>query len=263
MVDNSQRFTDTVEHYLRYRPSYPHEILERFIQSGLTKSSIIADLGSGTGFLSKLFLDYGCTVIGVEPNEAMRAAAQQYLKSYSSFTQIAGYAEDTTLQNSSVDFITVGTAFHWFDAIKTKIEFQRILKSNGWVFLIWNVRDIEHSELMNDYENLILKYGKNYKNSRAQEFEKTAVEQFFAPNKMHSASYPYKQLFDWQGFKGRLLSTSYTLRENDPSFDDMMKELKIIFDRYQKENQIEFLYQTKMYYGQITVTESCSSRKDG
>lgn len=250
MQNTSDRFNATVQDYLRYRPSYPKEVLELLVaECDLTKNKIIADIGSGTGFLSKLFLDYGNTVYGVEPNEHMREAAENYLSSYPNFKSVKGSAETTTLSDHTVDFVTAGTAFHWFDAKKSKLEFKRILKSSGWVVLVWNVRNIEQSKLIADYEDLIRDYGTDYTRSLAQEFDKTLTEEFFSPNKMHLKVFPYRQYFDWQGFKGRLLSSSYSLRPNDSRYEDMLKELKNIFDRYQQQGQVEFLYETKVYYG--------------
>lgn len=252
MKNNAERFTDTVENYLRYRPSYPQAILQLAIeQCGLNKQSVIADIGSGTGFSAKLFLENGNTVFGIEPNQAMRKAAKNYLSAYKNFHQIDGYAENTHLEEHCIDVIVVATAFHWFDIKKTKAEFQRILKPHGWVLLIWNVRDIEHSSLLQDYEQLILEYSKDYKNSPAQEFNKVAVEDFFSPHPMHQATFKNSQILDWEGFKGRLLSTSYSLRQDDPHYEEMLEQLKIIFERHQKNGQIEFLYQTKVYYGQL------------
>src|SRR5579883_2133151 len=136
-MDNSkERFTKTVQDYIKYRPSYPNEIVQVLIdECGLTKDKVIADIGSGTGFLSKLFLDYGCVVYGVEPNQSMREAGEDYLNDYANFYTINGSAEATTLKDQSMDIVTVGTAFHWFDPEKSRIEFKRILKSPGWVIL--------------------------------------------------------------------------------------------------------------------------------
>src|SRR3990167_7587928 len=162
----TERFIETVQDYIKYRPSYPKEVLQLLIDEGdLTKNKIIADVGSGTGLLSKLFLDYGSVVYGVEPNQSMREAAEEYLKEYSNFYSINGTAEATLLEDQSVNIITVGTAFHWFDIVKTKVEFRRILKKDGWVLLVWNVRNMEESALLRDYENLLLMYGTDYKES--------------------------------------------------------------------------------------------------
>lgn len=217
----------------------------------LTKNKIIADVGSGTGLLSKLFLDGGMTVYGVEPNQSMREAAEIYLKNYPNFHSYNGTAEEMTLADQSVDIITVGTAFHWFDIDKTKMEFRRVLKKDGYVLLVWNVRSTEQSLLLRDYEKLLLKYATDYKESNARKFDNAAVESFFSPNEMKIASFRNSQQFDWNGLKGRLLSTSYSLRPGDIQYDEMISELRGIFERHQKNGIVEFLYDTKLNYGKI------------
>lgn len=252
LSDNINRFTKTVENYIKYRPSYPAEIYSFLIQQGdLTSEKVIADIGSGTGFLSKLFLDHGHTVYGVEPNRAMRNAGEQYLSHYQKFHSVDGSAEATTLDSESVDRVTAGTAFHWFDPEKSKIEFKRILKSLGFVLLIWNVRNKQKSALLRDYESLLMTDCKEYKNSPAQKFNQSVAEEFFKPYSMKTASFPNKKQFDWEGFKGRLLSTSYSLRETDSQYEKMLKDLREIFERHQKQGVVEFLYDTKLYYGQM------------
>jgi SAM-dependent methyltransferase len=252
MRNTVERFNETVENYLKYRPSYPEEVYSLLArQYDLSPEKVIADIGSGTGFLSKLFLDHGYTVYGVEPNQAMRHAAERYLSNNSNFYSINGLAEKTELKNESIDWVIVGTAFHWFDIEKTKIEFKRILKSPGFCCVIWNVRNKKESALIQDYENLILTFSNDYKESRAQEFDQTIVNDFFSPYEMYAASFVNKQIFDWEGLKGRLLSTSYSLRESDSRYADMINELRYIFDKHESNGKIEFLYDTKMYYGQL------------
>lgn len=252
MNDTVRRFDKTIENYLKYRPSYPQEVYSLLVkQFDLKPDQIIADIGSGTGFLSILFLEHGHCVYGVEPNKKMRAAAEKYLSTNQNFHSINGFAEATTLANASIDWITVGTAFHWFDMQKTKTEFKRILKSPGFCLLVWNVRNKKQSALLQDYEQLLLTFSNDYQQSRAQEFEQTVVDNFFYPYKMHTASFENKQQFSWDGLKGRLLSTSYSLRENDPGYQRMINGLKKIFDQYQYNGLVEFLYETKMYYGQM------------
>lgn len=248
----TERFTQTVENYQKYRPGYPHEILIPLReQCGLNKESIIADIGSGTGFLTKLFLENDNEVYGVEPNVAMRAMAEENLKDFKKFHSIAATAEKTTLADNSIDCIVAGTAFHWFDATAAQKEFKRILKSPGYVALIWNVRAVEKSQVMADYETLIEDYARDYKNTGAEKFDKTAVEGFFSPYQMHYYSIANKQIFDWEGLQGRLLSSSYSLRSDDAKYSEMIAALKRIFDRHQVNNQIEFVYEAKMYFGQL------------
>ena len=145
-VDAKQRFSNRVADYLRYRPSYPPALLDRLgKECGLRREHVIADIGSGTGLLSKLFLEHGNSVMGVEPNGEMRAGGEDFLREYSNFSSINGSAERTTLAPASVDFITAGQAFHWFDVGKAAIEFRRILKLGGWVVVVWQDRRMEET----------------------------------------------------------------------------------------------------------------------
>src|SRR2546430_17738249 len=134
----ASRFNNRVENYIAYRPKYPAAVAE-FLRNelGLSAASVVADVGSGTGILSELLLQAGCTVFGVEPNAAMRAAAERLLAAYPNFKSVVGTAEATTLTDASVDFVTAGQAFHWFDAAGARREFTRILQPGGWVVLEW------------------------------------------------------------------------------------------------------------------------------
>src|ERR1700757_3740111 len=110
-ADAKQRFSTRVADYVRYRPSYPSELLDLLhSECALRSGHVIADIGSGTGFLSELFLKNGNRVYGVEPNEAMRRAGEEYLASYDGFSSIEGSAESTTLGDSTIDFVTSGQA---------------------------------------------------------------------------------------------------------------------------------------------------------
>lgn len=253
MSNNENRFTKTVVNYEAYRPHYPQEVLEVLInECSLKNSDIIADIGSGTGILSELLLSNGNIVYGVEPNSAMRQVAETKFQKNSRFHSINGSAENTTLESHSIDLITAGTAFHWFDPLEAKIEFKRVLNKKGWVLLVWNVRDVSSSPLVSDYEDLLLTYCHSYKDSKAQAFDKTAVKGFFEPNEMIIKSFPTHQMFDWQGLKGRLLSSSYCLDPVDPLYGAMIAALKKIYARYQKNEYVEFRYETRLIYGQLT-----------
>ena len=252
MRNTVQRFDKTVENYLKYRPSYPKEVYSWLAkQFDLKSKKTIADIGSGTGFLSKLFLEQNHTVYCIEPNQTMRMAAEEYLAGYPNFYSIDGLAETTRLDAESVDWVIAGTAFHWFDSEKSKIEFKRILRTPGFCCLVWNVRNKEQSALLQDYENLILTYSADYQQSSAQTFDQTISSDFFNPYDMQTASFDNKQQFDWDGLKGRLLSTSYSLKENDSRYQNMMDGLRKIFDQYQSNGLVDFLYDTKMYYGRL------------
>jgi ubiquinone/menaquinone biosynthesis C-methylase UbiE len=249
--DSTQRFTNTVPYYSKYRPSYPPEAIDLLrLQCGLTPNTVIADIGSGTGILTQLLLELGNRVYAVEPNTTMRQAAEQALKKYPNFISVEGSAEVTTLTSNTIDLITVGTAFHWFDPLKSKIEFRRILTAQGWVALIFNVRD-RNAPVVDEYEKLLLEYSKDYQETAAQKFDLTVTEEFFSPNKMYIQVFDNEQLLDWDGLQGRLRSTSYCLPTDDPNFDAMMNALARIFEKYEIQGKIRFKYLTKVYYGRL------------
>src|SRR5882757_5837179 len=142
-ADAKQRFSSRVADYVRYRPSYPSEVLDLLrSECGLRSGHVIADIGSGTGFLSELFLKNGNRVYGIEPNKEMREAGEEYLASYDSFGSIEAAAEATTLEDATIDFVTAGQAFHWFDLPEARREFARILKPEGWAVVMWNDREM-------------------------------------------------------------------------------------------------------------------------
>ncbi len=251
--DPKKRFSSRVERYIKYRPSYPPEIIKFLKEKKIySVNSVIADMGSGTGILSELFLKKGNLVYGVEPNIDMRKAGEIQLAKYSNFVSVDGSAENNILDSNSVDVITAGQAFHWFDLKKTRIEFLRILKDKGWVVLIWNRRDKVNNEFLKEYEKFLLKYGTDYK---AIEKSKLDFDKFFGESepdrKYKIKKFDNYQIFDFDGLVGRLLSTSYIPLNDHPTFNDMMVDLKYIFDKYQHNGLLKFDYKTEVVYGQL------------
>jgi ubiquinone/menaquinone biosynthesis C-methylase UbiE len=178
-LDPTKRFSSRVDNYVRYRPGYPAEIVDLLRQDcGLKKNSMVADIGSGTGKLSELFLKAGCEVFGVEPNKEMREAGAQM--DFENFTSVDGTAEATNLPVQSMDFLTAGQAFHWFDHAKCRAEFLRILKRNGWLVIVWNDRRTGTTPFLEDYEKLMLEFGTDYKEVNHRRTDKPEIiEKFF------------------------------------------------------------------------------------
>lgn len=253
MPDPTKRFSDRVENYARYRPGYPAELYEVLcLRAGLAADDAVADLGSGTGLLSQLFLDNGHTVYAVEPNAEMRSAAEHAFANQPSFISIDGRAEDTGLPNASVDFIAAGQAFHWFDAATTKAEAERILKPGGQVALIWNRRDVDGSDFQREYEQLLERFGTDFLQVDQQRtITDEKLDAFFAPHRPGKATLPNVQVLDLAGLRGRLLSSSYTPRPEDPGYGDMLDALEQLFVRHEREGFVRFEYQTTAYFGQV------------
>jgi SAM-dependent methyltransferase len=253
MSQSVDRFTSRVETYAKYRPGYPFEIVDLLKREcGLTPESLVADVGSGTGKLTELFLTNGNVVFGVEPNSSMRAVAESLFKHQTAFRGIDGSAEATTLPGISVDLITVGQAFHWFEPVKTRAEWVRILKPGGWAALIWNERELVTTPFLNDYEQLMLDFGTDYQDVRHENAE-AQIAGFFAPDEFFLRSFPNRQVFDFDGLSGRVRSSSYTPEPGSPKFEPMMQQLKTIFDKHQKNGYVNFNYETKVFYGHLST----------
>ena len=251
MNDSIQRFSNRVENYRKCRPSYPQAVVDLLAnECGLTSDSIIADLGSGTGILSELFLKNGNRVFGIEPNDAMRAASEKLLAEYSSFTSINGLAEATTLPDNGIDFVVAGQAFHWFDRHKARTEFARILKRNGWVVLVWNERRLESTPFLRSYERLLLRYGTDYPVVRHENIYDD-IAALFAPGQSQLRVFENHQVFDFEGVKGRLLSASYVPAPGHKDFAAMLRELHSIFGEHQKSGTVTLEYETRVYFGQL------------
>ncbi len=250
-MDPTQRFSSRVDNYVRYRPRYPEAILETLrTDCGFTPESVVADIGSGTGFLTELFLQNGNTVYGVEPNPDMRAAGERLLQSYPGFHSVDARAEATTLPDHSFDLVVAGQAFHWFAPEKTKVEFARIMQPEGWVALVWNGRETSGSPFLVAYEQLLRTYGTDYEQVRHKGTEENVLAAFFGPGALQKRIFDNQQTFDYEGLEGRLRSSSFTPEPGDPRFAPMLDALRDLFDRYQTEGKVTFVYRTVLYYGQ-------------
>jgi ubiquinone/menaquinone biosynthesis C-methylase UbiE len=249
MSKSTERFSNRVEDYVRYRPHYPQQVVE-FLEEeyGVTTEMKIADIGAGTGISSELFLKNGYHVTAVEPNKEMREKAVELLRPYKNFSAINGTAEDTTIKPQSVDVIIAGQAFHWFDVPKTKAEFQRILKPKALVGLIWNER-LTLSPFEKEYDELIIKHARDYVKVDHRNITKPDIDKFFEPATCELKVFYNYQILDFEGLKGRLLSSSYMPSVNDDGYTEMIADLKVLFDHYKENNLIKIEYDTKLFVG--------------
>ena len=244
------RFSGRVEDYVKYRPGYPAQVIEILrSRCDLASSSVIADIGSGPGNLARLFLENGNEVFAVEPNAEMREAGKTLFGSRSAYRSIDGSAEGTRLENASVDFVTAGQAFHWFDWPRAKSEFRRILHADGWVVLLWNERLTESTPFLRDYESLLLHYGTDYKDVRHERAYEN-ISDFFG-GKPDGAVLDNHQIVDFDGLRGRLLSSSYIPAANHPQREPMLRDLQKLFDKHQHDGHVSIDYDVRMYFGHI------------
>ncbi|TVR51661.1 MAG: class I SAM-dependent methyltransferase [Puniceicoccaceae bacterium] len=250
MTSPTTRFSDRVDHYVRWRPTYPPEVIGLLRdRCRLGPDSVVADCGAGTGIFTKLLLATGCHVHAVEPNQEMRGIAELQLGDQSGFTSHAATAEATGLPAASADLITVAQAFHWFDRDACQKEFARILRPEGWVALIWNERLTEGCAFLEDYERFLHTHGTDYASVSQRRIDDRLLADWFAPGSFSSTGFSNRQSFDLEGLTGRALSSSYIPNADHPRHSAMLAALRTLFDRHQENGRVDFLYRTTVHLG--------------
>jgi ubiquinone/menaquinone biosynthesis C-methylase UbiE len=252
-TEPTKRFTERAANYAAYRPKYPAAVVE-FMRAelGLGASSVVADIGAGTGIWTEMLLhEGGChTVFAVEPNEAMRAVAESSLGGLPNFRSVNATAEATTLAAASLDFVTAAQAFHWFDAPAARVEFARILKPGGWVLLLWNMRRIETTPFLRELERILRAYGTDYERVAADNPGHELMAEFF-PRGYGTRSFAHEQILDYEALRGRWLSASYVPLAGHPRHEPMFDALRRAFDAHQRDDLVSIEYEAVAYYGQL------------
>jgi SAM-dependent methyltransferase len=258
----TERFSSRVESYVRFRPSYPQPAIELLAtRCGLTAAAVVADLGSGTGILTEQLLATGAQVYAIEPNDAMRAAAEAHLGGHSRFVSVKGTAEATTLPPSSVDLVVAGQAFHWFDMPRSRTEALRIVRRGGCGALLWNERPVEADAFLADLERVLLEYAAEYANITASRANEASMRAFFG-GAMELAAFPNQQRLDFEGLKGRLMSSSYAPEPGHRLHEPMLAALRRVFDRHQENGEIVYPYRSLVYFAPFTTPARDSPGQD-
>lgn len=257
MEDPKSRFSDRAENYAKYRPGYPREVLE-FLEENrdLRSDSVVADVGSGTGLLSALFLESGYRVFGVEPNREMRQAAKGFLGDHPLFESVEGAAEDTTLADESIDLIVVANALHWVERDAARAEFSRVLTPGGQVAVLWSVSRTSGSTFLQAYADLVSTYRTDGGAGGNAETAYEMTEAFFedgsgAQQGYETANFPYFQALDLESLKGLVLSSSTMPAPGQPGSKEMLRGLDEIFRSNESDGEVVMEYEVSLYCGRL------------
>ena len=251
MRDNTDLFTSRADIYSKYRPSYPSESINYMVETfNLSKESLVADIGSGTGIFTKLLLEKVKTVFAVEPNKEMRNEAEKQLKKDKNFVSVEGTAERNPLEGKSVDFITAAQAFHLFEKDQAKIEFSRILRDGGYVILIWNKR-LQNTDFLLEYENILQSNIPEYKDTMNSTTSTEGIKAFLGKG-FKVERFGNNQVYDWEKVIGRLNSSSYMPAKKTEAYISLEKSLYNTFIRYAGSGKVQFNYSTEVYSGKLT-----------
>lgn len=245
--DSTKRFSNRVRDYQRFRPSYPDDAVSYMLEGlPVGKTTRLADIGAGTGVLTGLLLQRGFSVCAVEPNEPMRQECDRVLAQYNNYTSVCGTAEKTGLENQSIDLITAAQAFHWFDFDQARMEFDRVLKRDGAIALVWNRRDNLSSSFQQEYEELLNSLIPEYRNVTHANVTDDHLREFLGPE-MHKAIFANQQQFDLPGLKGRLQSASYCPTPEQDGFVELMSAVDALYARHEYQGKVQFSYTTEVF----------------
>lgn len=251
-LEATARFSDRVADYVRYRPDYPRALLDWLRNElGVTSGWEVADIGAGTGISARMFLDAGHRVIALEPNAAMRAAAEQRLGDSPRFSAVDGRADATGSSAASVVLLTVAQAFHWFEPEAARREFRRILRPDGLAAIFWNSRRITGTPFLKGYEALLQRYGTDYTEVAERYADDAQMHDWFGAGFVAAAHFPHRQLLDFEALKGRLLSSSYAPKPGHPNHEPMVQTLRALFDACALDGTISFDYDTRIFAGHM------------
>ncbi len=251
MKSPTERFSDRVANYIRYRPTYPEAVVETLISTcSLDEDSVIADVGSGTGIFTQHLLDENLRVFAVEPNLEMRQAAEELLSKNDRFSSINGTAEATTLPDCSVDLIVAAQAFHWFQRDKTEKEFTRILKPNGWLALVWNQRKME-IPFHQDYDEMFRAHAPEYDLVNQMCVSDEMISAMFNTANYQLVTFENHQVFDKEALLGRIRSCSYTPPVGTLNYTKLIAAAEHLFAKYENEGSVLFEYDTQLYIGNL------------
>ncbi|MCX5977857.1 MAG: class I SAM-dependent methyltransferase [Coprothermobacterota bacterium] len=192
--------------------------------TGLDACWTVADIGSGTGNVTRHLVGRVARAFAVEPDDAMRTQAERLLGAYPSFISIAGAAEETTLLPRSVDLITVGQALHWFDLERAKREFDRILKPGGWLALLWD---------------------------RFGEETEPDLSTFFLQDECKRLSFPITIHERWPQFIGGARSSASNPSQGDDGYEEFEQKQRNVFDARAVNGVIAIHYTTKLAVGRF------------
>jgi SAM-dependent methyltransferase len=249
-TDPTKRFTGRVPGYAVFRPDYPDGTIELIADAtGLQPGHHVADVGSGTGILTRRLLAYGNRVVAVEPNAEMRAVAEHDLSEYEGFVSVDATAENTGLGDGSVDLVCAAQAFHWFDPVAARREFARILRGGKWVVLLWNTRRVEATPFMRDYERLLVERAVDYTDVDHTRVDETRLRAFFSEYTRHAI--PFTEALSYQVSLGRMLSASYVAAPGQPGHDSIVAGFRAAFERHQRGGRVGWVYETEIYTGRL------------
>ena len=211
---------------------------------------MVADIGSGTGLLTRVFLENGNRVFGVEPNDSMRSYAERDLGGLRNFVSVRGTAAHTTLPSKSVDLVAAGQALHWFDSARAAREFSRISKPGGSLCVAYNNR--KNDRVGTAYGEIIRRHGRD--RAKVPHADARYIARFFKDEEYSEFEVPNEQSLRLEGVLGRLLSASYMPPpEEKEDYSKLRGDVAKMFEEYSSDGRLKLRYRTNVYVGRMAA----------
>jgi len=242
-VSFTERFTGRADAYVAGRPGYPPASIDVLFDGlGDPREVVAADLGAGTGISAGLLAERGATVFALEPNQAMREAAQPHPR----VEWLPGTAEATGLSEASIDLVTAFQAFHWFDHAAALREMIRILRPGGRAAVVYNERD-EGDPFTAAYGAIVRRFQiDDTERRRADGLEAfAAFEGWHAKRRVEVRN---EHVLDLDGVLARVRSTSYVPQEGAPAAA-LQDEIRALVARHAHAGSVVMVMRTIVVTG--------------
>ena len=246
MSDTAERFSGRVREYAQYRRDYPAAALLRWLRAecGLTAEWRVADIAAGTGMLTEVFLGNGNPVTAIEPNAEMREVCEGLRAEWPSLRVADGLAEAIGLETGSVEMVTAGRAFHWFEPVAAGAEFRRVLVPGGWVVLVSSGRKKEDGERGREFEAMLIEHGTDREYGVRRRAREAGWGDFLRglgrPESYRRAVFAEDWEMGFEGFRGVVQSLSCTPLEGDARYPGMQRALEAFFARWSEEGRLRW-----------------------
>lgn len=246
---NEEKFTGKAKTYAASRPSYPDELIDLLYRDYISPDSVIADVGSGTGIFSKLLLERGNKVFCIEPNEDMQSEAKRYLSDFDKCVFVQAGAENTTLPDNSVDFITAAQSFHWFDRKKFAAECKRLCRQKPLAALIWYSYDAK-TDIVRELEGINADCCPDFKGFAGGSKPESGVNGFFV--NYSTFRFPSERVFaDETAFINRCFSSSYAPSPESESGKNYENKLSRYFLKHSHSGRLALPVATVAHIGEV------------
>ena len=246
-MDGTEIFSAKARKYAIYRWDYAPKAIERIFEvTGIGLNSTIADIGAGTGILTRHFAGRCGRLYAVEPNSAMRAFIEPHLRTQTGCVISDGRAEKTGLPDESIDLIAVAQALNWFDPQRTRDEFRRILKPCGWLAAIRNVGT--YGEMDAALEKV---YPKETETTNFMKGKDTPASFYMTGKEFIQGSFSFRKAETWDEFFGSLGTASYAPDENSVLWNTFEQAARQVFDQFSTGGQVVSEVETRLCLGKI------------